>query len=440
MKRKIESKLTAWKNNPTRKPLVLLGARQVGKTYCLEKLGQNNFPDFHLFDFMEDPALSQIFKQDLNPERVIRDLSLYSDKNINIDKDLIIFDEVQECPKALASLKYFAQKYPKAFITASGSLLGIGLNDGSFPVGKVDRVRLFPMDFEEFLTAVGQNNLAKIFKPELARNPINEAIHKKLWEYLKYFMITGGLPEIVKTFSENINNLPEAFLETRKRQEGLLQDYMDDISKHSGKLKAVRISAVLKNIPIQLARESKGVKKFVFKDILPNGSRFSLLEAPIEWLIEAGLVIKTPICNKAELPLKVYADEKRFKLYLFDVGILGAMLGLAPKAIFSYDYGSYKGYFAENLVLTEMMAQWNKTIYSWSRNISEIEFLLENEDEIIPIEVKAGISAKAKSLKVYQEKYAPKKAILLSGRPMLPPKGNTLQLPLYLASKLQYFF
>ncbi len=437
MKRKISKKLISWKKLSTRKPLLLQGARQVGKTYCLEELGRSEFSDYHLFDFMENPALNRIFEQDLQPERILRDLGLFNDKDINPEKDLIIFDEIQQCPKALTSLKYFAQKLPNAFIAASGSLLGLGLSDEPFPVGKVNRYNLYPMDFEEFLEAVDQRRLVELLNSVTFKQPLIEPLHQKIWLYFKYFMITGGLPEVVKIFSEKIATLSEAFSETRELQRGLLKDYMDDITKHSGKIKAVRIEAVFKNIPIQLARETSGLKKFVFKDVLPNASRYSLLEAPIEWLIKAGLIIKVPICNKAELPLQAYADEKRFKLYMFDVGILGCMLDLAPKTIFSYDYGSYKGYFVENLVLTELTAKWNTTIYSWSRNSAEIEFLIDYDSHIIPVEVKAGINAKAKSLKVYKERYSPKVSLLLSGRPMLPIKGNTVQLPLYMASKFQ---
>ena len=437
MERKIYKKLINWKNELTRKPLLLQGARQVGKTYCLDKLGKNEFEKYHIFDFMEHPGLNQIFEQNLQPQRILRELSIYNDIDINPDKDLIIFDEIQQCPKALTSLKYFSQKLPDAYIAATGSLLGIGLSNDSFPVGKVNRYKLYPMDFEEFLQALGQTRLAELLNCFTHQNPIVEPIHQKIWTFFKYFMITGGLPEVVKNFYKNIDTPSKAFSITRKLQENLLKDYIDDIAKHSGKLKSVKIEAVFNNIPVQLARESKGVKKFIFKNVLSNASRYSVLEAPIEWLIKAGLIIKTPICNKAQLPLQAFSNEKRFKLYLFDVGILGCMLDLSPGAIFSYDYGSYKGYFAENIVLTELVSHWDKTIYSWNQNTSEIEFLLVYEENIIPIKVKAGINTKAKSLKIYNQYYSPKTALLLSGRPMLPSIKNTMQLPLYAASKFQ---
>jgi len=435
MLRKFTGKLLQWKDSDARKPLLLQGARQTGKTYCLEEFGKNHFANCYLFDFMETPSLGLLFDQDLNPERIIRDLGLLIDTDIDMDKSLVIFDEIQECPNALTSLKYFAQKLPKAFIAASGSLLGLGLSDGSFPVGKVTRHKLYPLDFDEFLLAMGKDRLGTLINSTNSEGGISEAIHQQIWALFKFYMITGGLPEVVKVFREKFDTLSEAFRAVREIQTRLVNDYMDDISKHSGKIKAVRIQAVLKNIPIQLARETNGTKKFIFKDVLPNGSRYSLLEGPIEWLVKAGLVFKVPICNNAELPLQAYADEKRFKLYIFDVGILGCMLELLPKTIFSYDYGSYKGYFAENVVLMEMMSRWNKAVYSWSRNTSEIEFLMDYDGAITPIEVKAGINTKAKSLKVFRERYLPEQAVLLSGRAMLPMKNGMTQLPLYMAGK-----
>ncbi len=439
MKRKIYKELLNWKKSETQKPLLLQGARQVGKTYCLKEFGDKEFSNYHLFDFMENPTLNKVFDLDLQPKRIIRDLEIIYDINIDIKNDLIIFDEIQQCPKALTSLKFFAQNLPIANIAASGSLLGLGLSDDSFPVGKITRIKLYPMDFEEFLMALDQNKLVKLINTISLNKSIVEPLHQKLWDFFKYFMITGGLPEVVKNFKEKFNTLSEAFNIVRKLQTELLKDYIDDISKHSGKIKSVKIEAVFKNIPVQLARETDGMKKFVFKDVLSGSSRYSSLEAPIEWLIKAGLVFKIPVCAKPLLPLLAYSDEKKFKLYMFDVGILGCMLDLSPKTIFNYNYGSYKGYFAENIVLTELFACLDKPIYSWSKNTSEIEFLLENNGEIIPIEVKAGINTKAKSLKVYIDKFKPKKTLLLSGRPILLKNKINIQLPLYLASKFQSF-
>ena len=440
MKRKIYKELLEWKRSSTRKPLLLQGARQVGKTYCLEKFGQKEFSNYHIFDFMENPALNKVFDLDLKPERILRDLGIINDTDIDTGKDLIIFDEIQQCPKALTSLKYFAQELPTAYIATSGSLLGLGLSDEPFPVGKINRIKLYPMDFDEFLEALKQERLVKLINSLSLKQPIIEPLHQKIWTFFKYYMITGGLPEVVKLFREKIDTPAEGFDLVRKLQKVLLKDYIDDIAKHSGKIKSVKIEAVFKSIPTQLARETKGMKKFVFKDVLSSASRYSLLEAPIEWLIKAGLVIKVPICTRSSFPLQAYSEEKRFKLYMFDIGILGCMLDLLPKIIFSYDYGSYKGYFAENIVLADLTSHFDKTIYSWSKNNSEIEFLIEHNEEIVPVEVKAGINTKAKSLRVYIEKYSPKNALLLSGRPIISKDKIKTQLPLYLASKFHLFF
>jgi len=436
MKRKIDNELLNWKKSSLRKPLLLQGARQVGKTYSLEEFGKKEFKNYHLFDFMEHPDLCEIFKQDLSPKRILRDLSIIYDHKIDAVKDLIIFDEIQQCPEALTSLKYFAKEQPNTFITSSGSLLGTELSSESFPVGNINRLRLNPMDFDEFLTALGEDKILEVLNSISFNDPLPEPIHQKIWTLFKYYMITGGLPDIVKHFLENIDSPSEGFTMVRKLQKELINDYIDDISKHSGKIKSVKIEAVFKNIPIQLARETQGVKKFVFKDVLPYASRYSSLEAPIEWLIKSGLIIKVPVCSKPQLPLKAYSDEKKFKLYMFDTGLLGCMLDLSPGTIFSYNYGSYKGFFAENIVLTELISEKNRTIYSWHRNTSEIEFLIEHNGKIIPIEVKAGINTKAKSLKVYIEKYSPVKTVLFSGRGKIYKNNSTIHLPLYMASKL----
>ena len=437
MKRKITDRFIKWKEPSERKPLLLKGARQTGKTYILKQFGKEFFPAYHCFDLMETPELHSVFKSNLKPSRIIRDLSIFIDKDINLECDLIIFDEIQACPEALTSLKYFAQEHPNAYICASGSLLGIGLNNSPFPVGKVTRCELYPMDFDEFLWALNQHRLVNLLNDTSLKAPATLPVHGKIWEFYKFFMITGGLPEAIKIFRDNFESLNTAFTKVRGIQRELFESYMDDISKHSGNIKAVKIQAVLKSIPIQLARENRTVNKFIFKDVLPNASRYSTLEAPIEWLLKAGLVIKVPITEKVAFPLQAYADKKRFKLYMFDVGILGAMLNLSPKVIFNYNYGSYKGYFAENIVLTEFISQLRQIPCSWSRNTSEVEFLLELDEQIIPVEVKAGINTKAKSLKIYKELYNPQQTFLLSGTPM--DSMHKERLPIYFAGKLHKF-
>jgi predicted AAA+ superfamily ATPase len=435
MKRLILKNLTDWKDCENRKPLLLQGARQVGKTYVLEQFGREKFDRVHRFDFSEEPALKTVFELDLKPDRIIRDLGLYRNLDISIEHDLLIFDEIQQCPKALTSLKYFAEQMPHAYVCGSGSLLGVGLSDELFPVGKVSHLHLYPLNFREFLCGMGENRLEEAWLTISVKNPVSDIIHQKLWEYYKYYLITGGLPEVIVAFRQRFDRMNEAFEYVRTLQRGLVKDYLGDIAKHSGKLKSVRVDAVFQNIPIQLAKEIKTAKKFIFRDVLPTASRYSALEGPIEWLVKAGLIYKVMICNRADLPFKAYANEKRFKLYLFDVGILGAMLELSPKTIFDYEYGQYKGYFAENAVLTELTSRWDCSFYSWQSNTAEIEFMMDIDGEVVPIEVKAGINKKAKSLKVFRERYHPRLSLLLTANGILDMGAGRIHLPLYLAAR-----
>ncbi|MBU0504880.1 MAG: AAA family ATPase [bacterium] len=435
MKRLLLEKLKNWQKQPSRKPLILEGARQVGKTYLLEQFGRTQFQRYHLLDFTEDSELHKQFEIDLKPERIIRDLSVYLDTDIDIEKDLIIFDEIQACSQAVTALKYFYKKYPNMYLCASGSFLGLGLNEGSFPVGKVERHTLFPMTFYEFLLACDEKRLVELIDAVTLKDPITGVLHNKLWSYLKLYFITGGLPEVVQCFLDNNEKINHAFSLVRELHKTLVKSYMDDFAKHSGKIKAVKIEAVFKSIPKQIAKENNEIKKFVFKGVLPVGSKYANLEAPIQWLIKAGLIHKVPICHVAHQPLEAYTTENKFKLYLFDIGILGSIVNLSPKTIYEQSYGSHKGYFAENYLLQELITQFNRTIFSWHRNTAEIEFLLEHEGIVIPIEVKAGINTKAKSLKVYQEKYKPEKAIIFSGQEMNILKDKQY-LPLYLSSKI----
>ena len=435
MRRDILKDLVAWKECETRKPILLQGARQVGKTYILEQFGGEKFDRVHRFDFSEEPALKTVFELDLSPNRIIRDLGLYRGLDISVEHDLLIFDEIQQCPKALASLKYFAEQMPTAYICGSGSLLGVGLSDELFPVGKITHLYLYPLSFSEFLCGMGQNRLEEAWLTMSVKNPVSEIVHRKLWEYFKYYLITGGMPEVVIEFLKRFDRMNEAFDYVRLLQRGLIKDYLGDITKHAGKLKSVRVEAVFRNIPIQLAKETMNARKFVFRGVLSTASRYATLEGPIEWLVKAGLVHKVMICSRADLPFKAYADEKRFKLYLFDVGILGAMLELSPKTIFGYEYGLYKGYFAENVVLTELISRWQRPFYCWQRNTAEIEFLMDIDGEVIPVEVKAGINTKAKSLKVFRERYHPQQSLLLTAAEIRNMGEGRVHLPLYLAAR-----
>jgi hypothetical protein len=437
MKRSFWKTLVEWQNSPQRKPLLVQGARQVGKTWILKKFGETLFENCVLLDFAEDPALRGLFVPDLKPKRILSDLSVYLNRDISLDNTLLIFDEIQLCPEALTSLKYFYEEFPSASVCASGSLLGLGLSEQNFPVGKVQRAWLRPMSFFEFLEALGEASLCRALRDASKnRAAISPAIHQKTFGLFKEFMVTGGMPEVVQQYLGLRDTRVAAFQAVRTLQRELTASYLDDIAKHSGSLKAVRIASVFKNIPEQLARETDGIRKFLFKDVLSGRSTYDVLEGPIEWLIKAGLVHRVPICRTVQHPLAAYAEKNAFMLYLFDTGLLGAMLHLDPATIYQYDFGQFKGFLAENTVLNELLCADTGPIYTWRGNSSEIEFLLPSGNEIIPIEVKAGINTKAKSLQVFREKYSPKRSVLFSAQGTNQLDRGLLHAPMYLAGAL----
>jgi len=436
MKRLIWKKLLCWKNKPNRKPLILKGARQVGKTWILKEFGKEYFPSFHYINFEKNTSLASVFKKDLDPVRILDELSFFLNKGIDIEEDLIVFDEIQEVPEALTSLKYFHEEMPNLRICAAGSLIGIHLNEMSFPVGKVEFLSMYPMSFEEFLMSTDDkgHRFISSFDPS---NGIPDLVHQHLWEKLKRYFVVGGLPEAVLTYANEKEDGYETFQRVREVQKNLILAYQADMAKHSGKVNSMNIERVWSNIPSQLAKEINGsAPKYVFRGVLPNTSRFSALSGSIDWLEKAGLLIKTKIVNKSALPLSAFVAGNAFKLYSFDVGILGALGEINPKTILQYDYGNYQGYFAENFVAQEFLCSGAEELYCWRENTAEIEFLREVEGELLPIEIKSGWVTKAKSLKVYAEKYNPPYRTKFSANSFfLDRENNVHRYPLYLASK-----
>jgi hypothetical protein len=433
MKRNAYKQLILWKSKKDRMPLVLIGARQVGKTHLLTEFGRTAYPDFHTFNFQEKTVLHQIFEKDLDVRRIIEELSIVQRKDINIQKDLIFFDEVQECSKAVTSLKYFCENMPELHIVSAGSLLGLQLNALSFPVGKVDIYHLYPMSFEEFVYATKDTFAIKLFA-EMNRS---EAAHQLIWQYVCQYFYVGGMPKAVQTWFSDCG-IQEKTSIVRKIQNDILTGFHQDFAKHSGKVNALHISTLMKNVPTQLSNEQDGsVKRFRFKDVLPNKRTYAHLSSTISWLDAASLVYKVHIIeNRPQIPLKSYIKENKFKIFLFDVGLLGAMLELSYHDFIHQHYGMMKGFFAENFVACELKAMGMTALYSWTQSKSEIEFIYVSKDsEIIPIEVKSGKRTKSKSLKSFVERYAPKKTIKLVGK----VGGNNLDhvvLPLYYASKI----
>lgn len=423
--------LISWKNENKRMPLILRGARQVGKTHLLQEFGNSFFPRSHYLNFESDEDLCKIFEKDLGPSRIIEELQFFFDTSIDIKNDLVIFDEVQLCPRALTSLKYFCEKMPQLALCAAGSLLGVYLSREAFPVGKVTFVEMFPMNFEEFLNGIGKQSLANALRTFDLSDTMPEMAHDRLWDLWKRYLIVGGLPDAINTYRENIDNQFVAMKKVRRLQRDLLDTYLADIAKHSGKINAMHIERLWRNIPGQLARSQNGTaSKFRFKDALPGVRGYERLSTPLGWLENARLVLRTSIVERPEIPLSGYSRGNRFKQYFFDVGLLTAVSGIDPATILKYDYGSYKGYIAENFVAQELQSAGIRDLYCWEGRTSEVEFLIETGSDIVPCEVKSGWVTNSKSLKVYEERFRPKKSFVLSAK-NVKKQGVRHFLPLY---------
>lgn len=436
MKRHIIQKLQAWRVSPDRKPLVLHGVRQCGKTYILHEFGKE-FPRCHYINFEKQSDWAELFQKNLDPKRIVEELQYASQQVIDIKQDLVVFDEIQACPQALTSLKYFNEELPELALCSAGSLLGLSLNHSSFPVGNVNLLNMYPLSFSEFLLAIDELQLYELIQCCDASTSIPLMAHQQLWTKLQWYWIVGGLPEVVTVFNRHKENLFVAFQTVRDKQNELLRTYYADIAKHSGKVNALQIDRVWRATPAQLARTQEGAaNKFKFKDIIPGASRYDRLAGAIDWLMAANLIIKVPIVNSAEIPLNAYTQENTFKLFMFDVGLLGAMSDLPIKSILDHDYGTYKGFFAENFVAQELLTAGYSHLFCWQRNRAEVEFLLTLEEGIIPIEVKSGWITRAKSLQQFIDQYHPSYAVIMSGHELKIDKTNKYHhYPLYIAGK-----
>ncbi len=437
MKRFLYTDLIKWKNEARRKPLVLRGARQTGKSYLMTEFGRNEFPAYHIFDFEKDGGdLIPIFDSTLNPQKLIQSLGIYQDKPIE-NHDLIIFDEIQSCPRALTSLKYFNENLPAQAVCAAGSLLGVAVSESAYPVGKVKHLDLFPMSFEEVLLNRGQKMIIDAFYSSWDDGRVSSIVHAKLWDYLKEYYVTGGMPEAVNAFIRHGDNKAMGLASAREIQQELLYSFMRDFAKHSGSINAAHIAAVYEDIPQQLfGYVDASVKRYKFKHAVPGIKGFAQLDNPIGWLEKAGLIYKVPICKRAEVPFQAFTKPNIFKLYISDVGLLGCMLNLSPNVIINQDYGTTKGFFAENFVASEFMSAGEKRLYSWNERNSEIEFLLSADDAIIPVEVKAGTRTRAQSLRQFFIKYAPQQAIKISANPLAVTEKAVIDIPLYYAARI----
>lgn len=437
MQRLLFQQLLDWKKDIKRKPLILKGVRQCGKTFLLKEFGEKSFKKTHYLNFERDKDLSPLFESSLDPQKVLQKISFYLNSSIDPKNDLLILDEIQECPNALTSLKYFCEQQSQLAVCAAGSLLGLHLNEASFPVGKVSFKTLRPMNFEEFIQATGDFVLPYYRNERDIPNHLQDQVHGRLLELLKHYFIVGGMPEAVLTYKENKEDLFTSFAEVRKRQTDLINAYYADIAKHSGKVNAMHIDRVLRSVPAQLEKEYDGsTQRYKFKGVVPGISHYERLASSIDWLESAGLVVKIHSLNTARIPLEGYMRDNFFKLFMFDVGLLGAMAQLDPRSLLEDQYGSYKGYFAENFVASELLAEDDCSLYSWKEKHYEIEFLKEHQGHLTPIEVKSGQRLKATSLKIFKEKYSPKTQIILSKElEKLSNDFSMQKIPIYRASQ-----
>ncbi len=426
--RSVQEELKKWKDNPERKPLIINGARQVGKSTALKQFGLENFPKVHYFNFEIESNLRNLFETSLSPASILKGLMIEKDIKIDHQHDLIIFDEIQSCPKALHSLKYFQEDNFKTNICAAGSLLGIHLSSESYPVGKVDEINMFPLSFKEFLLALKLNLLAEELDKEITPH-----IHGKFWEIWKLYLVVGGLPEVVSTYVSYKDNIFEALTNVREKQKLLINEYIRDMAKHSGKINALHLERVFREIPVQLAKnQDDSVKRFRFSGVLPSVSQYARFASVFDWLNGAGLIFKVPIVDRVEVPIIQHIQESKFKAYIFDVGILSALIDIPPKILLDFDFHTYKGYIAENYVLQEMKCSGVDKVYGWQGTNAEIEFLVSSFSGIIPIEVKAGSVKKAKSFASYIKKYSPEKGFIF-GATIPRQDGIVFREPIYRA-------
>lgn len=417
--------LREWKNRKNRKPLIIEGARQVGKTWLMKEFGKQEYTNTVYINFDSNSRMAELFSADLDITRILRGIEIYTGKKINSEDTLIIFDEVQEVPKALSSLKYFYEDAPEYHVICAGSLLGIALHGGtSFPVGKVEFMKLFPMSFREFLTATGKEQYVELL--EQKDHQMISSFKQIYIDALKEYYYVGGMPEAVLSYSQ-AHDLEDV----RNIQNMILAAYEQDFSKHAPVSIVPKIRMVWNSIPSQLAKENR---KFIY-GLLRKGARAKDYETAIMWLIDCGLIHKVSRITTPNLPLKAYEDLKAFKLYLVDIGLLGALAGLKQSALLDGNdmFVEFKGALTEQYVLQQLVTDPDIGIYYYTndRGNCEIDFLIDDGDKVIPLEVKAELNLKAKSLKTYREKYSPEVAVRTS---MADYKENDglVDMPLYI--------
>lgn len=425
MKRNAILNLVQWKNSPERKPMVLRGVRQVGKTWLMKEFGQNYYDNYVYFNFDEEDELKSIFETNKNPNRIIELLSMISDEKIEPEKTLIIFDEIQECPEALNTLKYFKEKANEYHVITAGSLLGTLLaKPKSYPVGMVNLLDIYPLTFDEFLNAI-DSGLYAYYESIQKEQVIEQIFHQRLLDAYNYYLIIGGMPECVSSW---IKYKDPAMVSKIQRE--LIEVYENDFSKHNGKVNSGRILMVFRSIVSQLAKPNE---KFMYGAVR-EGARTRDFEEAIEWLVSAGMLNRVYNVSKMEHPLSAFDKLDQFKLFVFDTGLLKQMSGVDNSAILLRTDYQFKGPLTENYVLQQLQGQFEVEPRYYSDKNGEIDFVVQNKMEIIPIEVKGGEDRSAISFKTYVANNAPQHAYRFSKRGYRKDGGFT-NLPLYLVRK-----
>ena len=422
-------KLYKWKESKRRKPLIIEGARQVGKTWLMKEFGRKAYADTVYINFDSNSRMAELFSSDLNTDRLIMGIEIYAGKKIDSNNTLLIFDEVQEVPRALSSLKYFYENAPQYHIVCAGSLLGIALHGGtSFPVGKVDFLSLYPLSFKEFLIATTGERFAELLDKQ--DYPMITSFRQTYIDALKQYYFVGGMPEAVQSFTEE-----KDFNEVRKIQKRILDAYEQDFSKHAPIEIVPKIRMIWNSIPSQLAKENK---KFIY-GLVREGGRAKEYETAIMWLCDCGLVHRVSRVNAAGIPLKAYEDLKAFKLFIVDVGLLGCMTGLRQLTLLDVNdlFTEFKGALTEQYVCQQLKTINDLNVYYYTndRGSCEVDFIIDNGEQIVPVEVKAEVNLKAKSLKTYREKFNSEISVRTSMADYKKENG-LVNLPLYAVEKI----
>lgn len=411
MKRKIMEKLYQWRSQQTdRMPMLLYGARQVGKTFAMRELAAEGFQNSVYINFEEDRRIGDYFHTDIKADVLLSTLEKYYHTRIIPDQTLIIFDEIQMCERALTSLKYFAEEAPEYHVIAGGSLLGVALKreQFSFPVGKVQMMAMYPMDFEEYLWAKGKELLAEEIRKHFIENKaIAAELHRDAMQEYQHYCITGGMPAVLKA-----DLAKEAVLTQEEIRQMILNAYIADMAKYAKATETVKIFAAYDSLPVQLARDSK---KFQYK-LIRSGARASQYGDSIDWLARSGIVNKCNKCTQGFMPPAAYQDLSAFKLYYSDLGLLSARTGMTEQSLLAAESERFRGIYAENYVACALAANGYELFYWESEGTAEVDFVIVREGRVIPVECKAGEHVKAKSLMVYRERYAPVYCIRISGR------------------------